>query len=117
MITMRGFLVVVFLTTMFVVAIGSLKAETGMASFYGKGFHGRRTASGEIYNQEAATCAHKTRAFGTLLRVTDKRTGASVTCRVNDRGPFVAGRVVDLSVAKARELGILKRGVAHVEVE
>lgn len=92
-------------------------AETGMASYYGPGFHGRKTASGERYNQNASTCAHKTRAFGTLLTVTHARTGRSITCRVTDRGPFIRGRIVDLSVASAKALGIYQAGVVRVTVQ
>lgn len=91
-------------------------AETGGASWYGPGFHGRRTASGERFDQNAMTCAHRTARFGTHLRVTDTRTGRSIVCRVNDRGPFVSGRIVDLSKAAAARLGILSRGTARVTI-
>lgn len=91
--------------------------ETGVASWYGPGFHGRKTANGEVYNQMAATCAHKHAAFGTLLRVVAVQTGKSVTCRVNDRGPFVRGRIIDLSQAGARDLGIIGAGTASVRLE
>ena len=91
-------------------------AETGVASWYGPGFHGRQTASGERFNQTAMTCAHRTARFGTRMRVTDIRTGKSIVCRVNDRGPWVAGRVVDLSKAAAARLGILSRGTARVTI-
>jgi rare lipoprotein A len=91
--------------------------QEGIASWYGKRFHGRRTASGERYDMQAMTCAHRTHAFGTRLRVTDLATGRSVVVRVNDRGPFAKDRVVDLSAAAARRLGIAERGVARVRVE
>lgn len=90
--------------------------ETGGASWYGPGFHGRKTASGERFDQNAMTCAHRTARFGTRLRVTDNRTGKSIVCRVNDRGPFISGRVVDLSKAAASRLGILSRGTARVTI-
>jgi rare lipoprotein A len=91
--------------------------EEGVASYYGRAHHGRRTASGERFDMLAMTCAHREHAFGTRLRVTDLATGRSVVVRVNDRGPFARGRVVDLSLAAARELGIVERGVARVRVE
>jgi len=91
-------------------------AESGSASWYGPGFQGRRTASGERFDQNAVTCAHRTARFGTRLRVMDTRTGRAVVCRVNDRGPFVPGRVVDLSRGAAARLGILSRGTARVTV-
>lgn len=93
------------------------KAENGIASHYGRGdgFHGRRTANGERFDMNAATCAHKTYRFGTMLRVTNTRTGRSTTCRVNDRGPFVRGRIVDLSWAGAQAIGM--GGTAPVTVE
>lgn len=86
--------------------------EEGIISFYGPGFHGRKTANGETFNQEAMTCAHKTLSFGTMIDVVDLDTGNTVRVRVNDRGPFVKGRVVDLSVGAARKLGILQKGLA-----
>lgn len=92
-------------------------AQTGGASWYGPGFHGRKTASGERFDQNAMTCAHRTARFGTKLRVTDTRTGKSIVCRVNDRGPFIRGRVVDLSKAAAARLGILSRGIGTVTLQ
>ena len=91
--------------------------ELGLASFYARSLHGRRTASGARYDGRAMTCAHRTHAFGTVLRVTDLETGRSVVVKVIDRGPFTPGRVVDLSWAAARRLGMLDRGVARVRVE
>jgi rare lipoprotein A len=91
--------------------------ETGIASFYAHRFHGRRTASGVRYDMHAMTCAHPNAPFGTRLRVTDVETGRSVVVVVNDRGPFARGRVVDLSLAAAKRLGIVKRGLARVKVE
>ncbi len=89
----------------------------GLASYYARSLHGRRTASGSRYDGGAMTCAHRRHAFGTVLRVTDVETGRSVLVRVTDRGPFSEGRVIDLSWAAARSLGILERGVARVRVE
>ncbi len=93
------------------------RAEEGLASYYGQRHKGRRTASGSIYDPAQLTCAHRTAPFGTRLRVTDLETGRAVIVTVTDRGPFVRGRVVDLSLAAARELGMVHRGVARVRVE
>jgi rare lipoprotein A len=87
---------------------------TGVASWYGEGFHGKTTANGETYDKEAMTAAHKTLPFGTLLLVRSLDSQASVVVRVNDRGPFVAGRDLDLSEAAARLLGMLVTGTARV---
>ncbi|HEY6099884.1 MAG TPA: septal ring lytic transglycosylase RlpA family protein [Anaeromyxobacter sp.] len=96
---------------------GPPAAVVGVASFYGRKFHGRRTASGARYDMHAFTCAHRTAPFGTRLRVTDLETGRSVVVTVTDRGPFVRGRVVDVSLAAARALGMVERGVARVRLE
>jgi len=93
------------------------RAEEGIASYYAASLEGRSTASGEPYRGARATCAHRTHRFGTMLRITDLKSGRSVVCRVNDRGPFVKGRVVDLSASLARELGIVEQGLAKVRVE
>ncbi|MFD2113646.1 septal ring lytic transglycosylase RlpA family protein [Thiorhodococcus fuscus] len=89
----------------------------GVASYYGERFDGRRTASGERFNMNALTAAHKTLKFGTRLMVTNKANGRSVEVTVNDRGPYVRGRTIDLSKGAARELGMLGRGVAPVELK
>ena len=86
------------------------KAEIGMkitgeASYYGPGFDGKQTASGEIFDQDDMTCAHKSLPFGTKLKVVRKDNGKSVVVRVNDRGPYVDGRILDLSVAAGKKLG------------
>lgn len=90
---------------------------TGVASYYGPGFDGRKTASGEIFDQTKLTCAHKTLPFGTKLKVTRKNNGKSVVVRVNDRGPYAKGRVLDVSTAAAKKLGMLKAGHAEVVAE
>ena len=90
--------------------------QQGIASWYGPGFHGRKTANGERFNQYELTAAHPTYEFGTQLCVRSKLTGQSVVVRVNDRGPFVKNRVIDLSKAAAEELGMLDRGVKSVEI-
>ena len=88
--------------------------QVGIASWYGPGFHGKTTANGEPYDMYAFTAAHKTLPFGTVVRVVDLDTGRSVVVRINDRGPFVPGRIIDLSYAAAEALGILDRGTARV---
>lgn len=90
---------------------------TGMASWYGPGFHGRRSASGEVFNQNDLTAAHRTLPFGTRVRVTNLSTGQSVVVRINDRGPFGHGRVIDLSAAAAGNIGIRASGVGRVQLE
>jgi len=92
-------------------------SRSGMASWYGPGFHGRKSASGERFNQNALTAAHRTLPFGTNVLVTNLNNGRSVIVRINDRGPFIRGRVIDLSVAAARVIGMLESGVAPVNVQ
>ncbi len=87
------------------------------ASWYGPGFHGKLTANGEIYNQMALTAAHKDLPFGTYLRITNIKNGKSVIVRINDRGPYIEGRDLDLSKGTALALGMIKRGVIRVKVE
>ena len=88
--------------------------QRGRASWYGSRFHGRRTANGERYNMHALTAAHKTLPFGTLVRVRSLLTGLEVDVRINDRGPFLPGRVIDVSHAAAQALGMMKLGVKDV---
>ncbi len=90
--------------------------EKGIASYYGKRATGRMTSSGERLHHDSLTCAHKRHPFGTLLRVYNPHNKRVVVVKVNDRGPFGRGRIVDLSWSAARELGILRRGIAPVEV-
>jgi rare lipoprotein A len=87
------------------------------ASWYGPGFHGQKTANGEIYNQMSFTAAHKSLKFGTLLKITNLKNDKSVVVRINDRGPYIHGRDLDLSKAAALEIGMVKRGVAKIKVE
>ena len=89
-------------------------SQTGVASWYGRQFHGRKTASGERFNMNALTVAHKTLPFGTKVEFTCASTGKKVVAKVNDRGPYVHGRSFDLSYSAAKALGILDRGVAKV---
>jgi len=90
---------------------------TGVASYYHDSLHGNRTASGKVYNKNKLSAAHKTLPFGTHVRVTDPSSGRSVELEVNDRGPFVKGRIIDLSRRAAKELGMINKGIAKVKVE
>ncbi|UOG92896.1 MAG: septal ring lytic transglycosylase RlpA family protein [Candidatus Thiothrix sulfatifontis] len=92
-------------------------SNIGKASYYGTQYHGRPTASGETYDMYAMTAAHPNLPFGTLIRVTNLQTGQSVTVRVNDRGPFKPGRIVDVSQAAAEQLGLLLNGTADVQLD
>ncbi|MFC2132014.1 septal ring lytic transglycosylase RlpA family protein [Bacteroidota bacterium] len=89
---------------------------TGIASYYADKFHGNKTANGEIFDQEDYTAAHKTLPFGTKVLVTNLENNKSVVVRVNDRGPFVRGRVIDLSRTAAEEIDMIKSGVVEVEI-
>ncbi len=91
--------------------------EKGIASWYGEPYHGRRTASGEIYDMHDLTAAHKTLAFGSVVKVTRRDTGADVKVRVNDRGPFIEGRIIDLSYAAAKKVDLDVDGVAPVKIK
>ncbi|MFA3783614.1 septal ring lytic transglycosylase RlpA family protein [Melioribacteraceae bacterium 4301-Me] len=88
-----------------------------IASWYGPGFHGRLTANGEIYDQMALTAAHKSLPFGTMLLVTNLKNGKSALVRINDRGPYIEGRDLDLSKGTALALGMIRRGVIKVSVK
>jgi len=107
----------IFLPAMASARVKAGHTQKGMASYYHDRFQGNRTASGERYRKGALSAAHKTLPLGTKVRVTKLSTGKSVIVKINDRGPFVKGRVIDLSRRAARDLGIIKRGVAKVEVE
>jgi len=89
---------------------------TGTASYYAARFHGRRTASGETFDNRALTAAHRTLPFGSLVRVTNSASGASVVVRINDRGPFTRSRMIDVSRAAAEQLGLIAPGHAMVEL-
>jgi rare lipoprotein A len=92
------------------------RVETGLASWYGGKFHGRTTASGEVYDMYALTAAHKTLPFGTVVEVTNLENGRSLRVRINDRGPFVDGRIIDLSYAAAKRLDMVRDGVVRVKL-
>jgi rare lipoprotein A len=89
----------------------------GIASYYGKKFHGQRTATGEVFNNNALTAAHLTLPFGSKVKVTCLKNGQSVVVRINDRGPHVRGRIIDLSYAAAKKIGLIKLGTAKVKLE
>jgi len=98
-----------------VVAVGS--RYRGIASWYGPNFHGKRTSNGEIYNMYEFTAAHKTLPMNTMVKVTNLRNGRSTVVRINDRGPFVGNRIIDLSYAAAKKIGMVGTGTAPVELE
>jgi rare lipoprotein A len=91
--------------------------QEGIASWYGSKFHGRKTANGERYNMYGISAAHRTLPLGTVVRVTNTENGRKVTLRINDRGPFVNGRIIDLSYGAARKLGMVREGITDVVVE
>jgi rare lipoprotein A len=94
-----------------------LSTETGRASWYGPPYHNRRGSNGEVYNMHAMTAAHRTLPLGSIVRVTNVKTGHTALVRITDRGPFIPGRVLDLSLAAARKLDVYGPGVAEVKVE
>jgi rare lipoprotein A len=96
-------------------ALWESAAQAAVASYYGPGFAGRKTASGERFNPSAMTAAHRTLRFGTRVKVTNSRSGRSVVVRINDRGPFVKGREIDLSSGAAKAIGM--GGLARVRIE
>jgi rare lipoprotein A len=91
--------------------------EVGVASWYGEEFHGRKTANGEVYDMHGMTAAHRTLPFNTRVRITNLENGQQTELRINDRGPFVGGRIIDLSKTGASTLGLLGQGTAKVRVE
>jgi rare lipoprotein A len=91
--------------------------QRGVASYYAEAFHGRLTANGETFDMNAMTCAHLTLPFGTVLRVTNLDNDRTATVRVNDRGPYVEGRIIDLSKGAARTLEMIESGTANVLIE
>lgn len=102
------------------VGISTLTAQdksVGDATYYGQKFHGRRTSDGSIYHRDSLTCAHRTLPFGTLLKVRNMENGREVVVKVTDRGPFRRGGIIDLSLAAAKEIDMVKAGVVKVEIE
>lgn len=98
--------------------LGSIAStEVGMASWYGPPYHNRQAANGQLYDQNAMTAAHRTLPMGSTLRVTNLATGQSANVTITDRGPFVSGRILDLSLAAAKAIGVYRMGVAKVKIE
>lgn len=111
---------IIFLIATLVLAVsGPVEAMaqsfSGNATYYGNRWHGRRTSSGEIYHKDSLTCAHRTLPFGTLLRVTNPKNGKDVVVKVTDRGPFRKNAVIDLSMAAAKEIDMVRDGIAMIE--
>jgi len=94
-----------------------IETQTGLASWYGPPYHNRRGSNGEVYNMHAMTAAHRTFPLGSIVRVTNVKTGSIVLVRITDRGPFIPGRIVDLSLAAARKVDVWQPGIAQVKVE
>lgn len=91
--------------------------QTGIASWYGSDFHGKKTSNGDTYDMHGMTAAHKTLPFGVYVKVINRHNGRDAVVRINDRGPFVAGRIIDLSYSAARSLGVVESGTAPVKIE
>ena len=91
--------------------------QDGVASYYAEEFHGRKTSNGETFDMNELTAAHQTLPFGTIVKVTNKENGRSVNVRINDRGPFLKDRVIDLSLAAAEKIGMISTGTAKVHLE
>jgi len=94
-----------------------IETQTGLASWYGPPYHNRRGSNGEVYNMHAMTAAHRTFPLGSIARVTNVKTGSTALVRITDRGPFIPGRIVDLSLAAARKVDVWQPGIAEVKVE
>lgn len=114
---MKNLLKVLFLNLLFTTSLIAQDEEFGLASYYSDLFHGKPTASGESYDKNKLSCAHKSHPFGTLLRVTRLDNNKSVQVKVTDRGPFISGRVVEVSRAAAESLGLISDGSTRVKVE
>ncbi len=113
----RFFVYFLLLQIVLLPAISLAQISEGKASFYASRFHGRKTASGEIYHRDSLTCAHRTLPFGTKLRVTNLDNGKEVVVTVSDRGPHIKGRIIDLSRQAAREIGMIGSGIANVQIK
>lgn len=111
------FLLFLFSGSIFSQATDTLYRKEGVASYYAKKFHGRKTANGDMFHVDSLTAAHKTLPFGTMVRVTNLKNQKSVIVRINDRGMAGKKRVIDLSPAAAREIGMIKSGLQKVRVE
>ena len=115
----KSFVTILVLGSILFCSCSKYVTETGKASFYGKGdgYNGRKTADGEIFNTNAYTAAHKTLPFNTEVLVKNLKTGKTVKVRINDRGPYAKGRIIDLSYAAAKQLGIIQDGVGEVQLK
>ena len=103
-------------TSLLTISVPALAGSVGVASYYGKEMHGRRTADGERFNPGGLTAAHRSLPFGTKLRVTNLRNGKTVVVRVSDRGPFARGRMIDLSYGAASAIGMVHSGTTRVKI-
>ena len=113
----RNLLIVILSVIGFTTSFECYAQTSGKASYYSNALHGRRMSNGQPYNKNDFTCAHRTLPFGTQLKVTNTRNGNTVIVRVTDRGPFVRGRIIDLSYAAARALGTISSGIGYVRIE
>ena len=107
----------IFLASNLVVYINGRYGSVGLASWYGNNWRGRKTASGEKFDPDRLTAAHRVLPFGTMVKVTNLENDRQVRVRINDRGPYIRGRIIDLSLAAARRLDIVKEGIAKVKLE
>lgn len=114
---MKTPLVFLFIFSIFLFSCSAKITQRGKASYYADKFNGRKTASGERFRNSKLTAAHKSIPFGTKVRVTNLRNGKSVKVRINDRGPFVAGRIIDLSKKAARRINMVEEGVGNVKIK
>ncbi|MBU3933665.1 MAG: septal ring lytic transglycosylase RlpA family protein [Candidatus Omnitrophica bacterium] len=111
------YIVAIFLALNLIGILTDRYAQVGVASWYGEEFRGKKTANGEIYDPDKLTAAHRSLPFGTVVKVTDMSNNRQVIVRINDRGPYKRGRIIDLSQAAARELGMVKKGLAKVKIK
>lgn len=114
---MKKFFFFIIVLLINILSFSVLAQQKGRASYYSNRFHGRKTSSGVLYHKDSLTCAHKTYPFGTLLEVKNPKNGKTVVVEVTDRGPFSRNRIIDLSYAAAKQLGIINQGVALVELQ
>lgn len=111
----HSFFIIIIMTN--ALAIHLSAQQTGKATYYSNRFHGKKTASGKLYHKDSLTCAHRTYPFGTLLEVFNPTNGKKVIVEVTDRGPHAKNKMIDLSHAAAKEIGIIRHGVATVEIK
>ncbi len=109
-------LVAIFVLANFDIVAKTYESKKGNATYYGNQWHGRTTSSGVKYHKDSLTCAHRTLPFGTILRVTNQRNGKEVVVKVTDRGPFRPGAIIDLSMAAAKQIDMVRDGICPVEI-